>query len=68
MHYVGPHAGELMQGFGVALKCGATKAQFDSTVGIHPTSAEEFVTMRTPAYERAPEAAGGGGDGGGGKL
>jgi glutathione reductase (NADPH) len=32
----------------VALKCGATKAQFDSTIGIHPTSAEEFVTMRTP--------------------
>jgi glutathione reductase (NADPH) len=45
---VGPEAGEIMQGFAVALKCGATKAQFDSTIGIHPTSAEEFVTMRTP--------------------
>ena len=56
IHYVGPHAGELMQGFGVAMKCNATKAQFDATVGIHPTSAEEFVTMRTPAYEREPEA------------
>ena len=53
MHYVGPHAGELMQGFAVAIKCGATKADFDATIGIHPTSAEEFVTMRTPKYKRA---------------
>jgi glutathione reductase (NADPH) len=45
-HMVGPEAGEIIQGFGVALKCGATKAQFDATIGIHPTSAEEFVTMR----------------------
>lgn len=45
-HMVGPDAGEIIQGFAVALKCGATKAQFDATVGIHPTSAEEFVTMR----------------------
>ena len=45
---VGPEAGEIIQGLGVALKCGATKADFDSTLGIHPTSAEEFVTMRTP--------------------
>jgi len=37
-----------MQGFAVALKMGATKADFDATVGIHPTSAEELVTMRTP--------------------
>eukprot|EP00252_Welwitschia_mirabilis_P015171 TRINITY_DN33389_c0_g1_i1.p1 TRINITY_DN33389_c0_g1~~TRINITY_DN33389_c0_g1_i1.p1 ORF type:complete len:493 (+),score=117.13 TRINITY_DN33389_c0_g1_i1:340-1818(+) len=43
----GPDAPEIMQGIAVALKCGATKAQFDSTVGIHPSSAEEFVTMRT---------------------
>ncbi|KAJ7517193.1 hypothetical protein O6H91_21G013800 [Diphasiastrum complanatum] len=43
----GPDAPEIMQGIAVALKCGATKAQFDSTVGIHPTAAEEFVTMRT---------------------
>jgi glutathione reductase (NADPH) len=46
-HMVGPDAGELIQGLAVALKCGATKAQFDATIGIHPTSAEEFVTMRT---------------------
>jgi glutathione reductase (NADPH) len=46
-HMVGPEAGEIVQGFAVALKCGATKAQFDATIGIHPTSAEEFVTMRT---------------------
>ncbi|KAF3457662.1 hypothetical protein FNV43_RR02320 [Rhamnella rubrinervis] len=44
---VGPEAAEIMQGIAVALKCGATKAQFDSTVGIHPSSAEEFVTMRS---------------------
>ncbi|PON63755.1 Trypanothione reductase [Parasponia andersonii] len=43
----GPDAPEIMQGIGVALKCGATKAQFDSTVGIHPSAAEEFVTMRS---------------------
>jgi glutathione reductase (NADPH) len=46
-HMVGPDAGELVQGLGIALKCNATKAQFDATVGIHPTAAEEFVTMRT---------------------
>ncbi|ARM84349.1 glutathione-disulfide reductase [Marinobacter salarius] len=47
-HMVGPDAGEITQGIAVALKAGATKAQFDSTIGIHPTSAEEFVTMREP--------------------
>jgi glutathione reductase (NADPH) len=47
-HMVGPDAGEITQGLAVAIKAGATKAQFDSTVGIHPTSAEEFVTMREP--------------------
>lgn len=46
VHMVGPSAGEIMQGFAVALKAGATKAVFDTTIGIHPTSAEEFVTMR----------------------
>ena len=45
-HMVGPDAGEIIQGFAVAVKCGATKAQFDATIGIHPTAAEEFVTMR----------------------
>ncbi len=47
LHMVGPDAGEIIQGFAVALRCGATKAQFDATIGIHPTAAEEFVTMRT---------------------
>lgn len=47
-HMVGPDAGEITQGIAIAIKAGATKAQFDSTVGIHPTSAEEFVTMREP--------------------
>jgi glutathione reductase (NADPH) len=46
-HMVGQDAGEVMQGIGIAIKAGATKAMFDSTVGIHPTGAEEFVTMRT---------------------
>ncbi|XP_042517889.1 glutathione reductase, cytosolic [Macadamia integrifolia] len=43
----GPDAPEIIQGIAIALKCGATKAQFDSTVGIHPSAAEEFVTMRS---------------------
>ena len=46
LHMVGPDAGEVVQGFAVAMKAGATKALFDSTVGIHPTLAEEFVTLR----------------------
>ena len=46
LHMMGADAPEIVQGFAVALKCGATKAQFDATVGIHPTAAEEFVTMR----------------------
>jgi glutathione reductase (NADPH) len=49
LHMVGPDAGEVVQGFAVAMKAGATKAIFDSTIGIHPTAAEEFVTMREPA-------------------
>ena len=48
-HMVGADAGEILQGLAVALKAGATKKIFDSTIGIHPTAAEEFVTMRTPA-------------------
>ncbi len=51
VHMVGPDAGEIIQGFGVALKVGATKAQFDATIGIHPTAAEEFVTMREKLAE-----------------
>jgi glutathione reductase (NADPH) len=48
LHMVGADAGETVQGFAVALKAGATKAIFDNTIGIHPTAAEEFVTMREP--------------------
>lgn len=48
LHMVGPDAGEVVQGFAVAMKAGATKAVFDGTIGIHPTAAEEFVTMRVP--------------------
>jgi glutathione reductase (NADPH) len=44
-HMMGLDAPEIVQGLGIALKCGATKAQFDATVGIHPSAAEEFVTM-----------------------
>jgi glutathione reductase (NADPH) len=50
-HMVGADAAEIMQGLAIALKCSATKKQFDRTVGIHPTSAEEFVTMRDPVPE-----------------
>jgi glutathione reductase (NADPH) len=48
-HMVGADAGEIIQGIAIAMKAGATKSQFDQTIGIHPTSAEEFVTMRKPA-------------------
>lgn len=48
MHMAGDDAAEIMQGMAVAMQAGATKAQFDMTIGIHPTAAEEFVTMRTP--------------------
>jgi glutathione reductase (NADPH) len=47
-HMVGPDAGEIVQGPAIALKAGATKRDFDDTIGVHPTAAEEFVTMRTP--------------------
>jgi glutathione reductase (NADPH) len=47
-HMVGLDAPEIIQGIAIALKCGATKDQFDATIGIHPTSAEEFVTMYEP--------------------
>lgn len=50
-HMVGPEAGEIIQGLAVALRAGATKAVFDATIGIHPTAAEEFVTMRTLTRE-----------------
>ncbi|MEM8561055.1 MAG: glutathione-disulfide reductase [Pseudomonadota bacterium] len=51
VHMMGPDAGEIMQGIAIALRAGATKSTFDSTIGIHPTAAEEFVTMREPWTE-----------------
>jgi len=56
-HVVGPDAAEIVQGIGIAIKCGATKAQFDATVGIHPTAAEELVTMRQKWSPPAAQAA-----------
>jgi len=53
LHMVGQDAGEIVQGFAVAMKAGATKAVYDSTIGIHPTAAEEFVTMREPVRPAA---------------
>lgn len=50
-HMVGPEAGEIIQGLAVAMKAGATKRIFDETLGIHPTAAEEFVTLRTLTRE-----------------
>lgn len=50
-HMVGPDAGEIVQGLAIALKAGATKQHFDETIGVHPTAAEEFVTMRTPVAD-----------------
>jgi glutathione reductase (NADPH) len=47
-HMVGPDVSEIIQGFAVAMTCGATKAQFDATIGIHPSAAEELLVMRTP--------------------
>ncbi|MCY1182073.1 Glutathione reductase [compost metagenome] len=47
-HMVGPDAGEIVQGLAIALKAGASKQLFDETIGVHPTAAEEFVTLRTP--------------------
>jgi glutathione reductase (NADPH) len=48
IHLIGDNADEMLQGFAVALKMGATKADFDNTVAIHPSSAEELVTLKTP--------------------
>ena len=48
-HLLDPDAAEIVQGVGIAMKCGATKARFDRTMALHPTAAEEIVTMRTPA-------------------
>jgi glutathione reductase (NADPH) len=56
-HMVGADAAEIIQGVAIAVKCRATKAQFDATIGIHPTSAEEFVTMREPLPDPRRSAA-----------
>lgn len=55
---VGADSPEIIQGFAVAVKCGATKEQFDATVGIHPSAAEEFVTMRDK-HPDPPQGVGG---------
>jgi glutathione reductase (NADPH) len=57
-HIAGPDAGELIQVIGIAVKMGATKADFDATMAVHPTIAEELVTMRERAaqYTRAAAA------------
>ncbi|HXQ68101.1 MAG TPA: glutathione-disulfide reductase [Alphaproteobacteria bacterium] len=57
VHMVGEGAAEIVQGLAVAVKAGATKRDFDRTIGIHPTAAEEFVTMRTPLSEPEKQAA-----------
>src|SRR5262249_22096061 len=54
-HIFGPGAAEMTQVAAIALKMGATKAQFDATVALHPTAAEELVTMRTKSYSKTPE-------------
>ena len=56
-HMVGPEAAEIIQGLAIAVKMGATKADFDATLGIHPSAAEEFVTMRQKFAEPVAEAA-----------
>ena len=56
-HMVGYGAGEAVQLLGIAVKAGATKAQFDATMAVHPTAAEEFVTMYQPVPEPAAQAA-----------
>jgi glutathione reductase (NADPH) len=51
IHMIGAEAGEIIQGFAAAMTAGVTKTQLDQTVGIHPTAAEEFVTMREPVAQ-----------------
>ena len=57
VHMVGADAPEIIQTIAIAVTMGATKADLDRTIGIHPTAAEEFVTMRTPVPEPVKEAA-----------
>ena len=56
-HIVGPDAGEMIQLVGIAVKMKATKADFDATMALHPTAAEELVTMRTPSASYSRQAA-----------
>ena len=56
-HMLGPDAPEIIQGLAIAVKCGASKRMFDQTVGIHPSAAEEFVTMRDKIRRPAKGAA-----------
>ena len=55
-HIFGHAAAEIIQIVGVALKMGATKEQFDSTIALHPSAAEELVTMRTKSYSKVPSS------------
>jgi len=59
IHYLGPQAGEVMQGYGAAMKCGLTFEKLKDTVGIHPTSAEEIVTLTVTKASGEDAAAGG---------
>ena len=56
-HIVGPDAGEMIQLIGIAVKMKATKADFDATMAVHPTAAEELVTLREKAYSHVRQAA-----------
>jgi thioredoxin reductase (NADPH) len=59
IHFVGPNAGEVMQGFGAAMKCGLTYKKLTETVGIHPTSSEELVGMSITKRSGKDAASGG---------
>jgi glutathione reductase (NADPH) len=58
VHIVGEGAGEMIQLISIAVKMGATKADLDATIAVHPTAAEELVTMREPAVRYGNHAAG----------
>ena len=58
VHIVGHDAGEMIQTAGIAVTMGATKADFDRTIAVHPTAAEELVTMRTPFVVKHPVGVG----------
>ncbi|MFL5164750.1 MAG: FAD-dependent oxidoreductase, partial [Microvirga sp.] len=58
VHVMGEGAGEIIQAVGIAVTMGATKADFDRTIAVHPTASEELVTMRTPFVVKHPQAVG----------